>query len=176
MNDADLQERFAVMLETHVSKLAIRGSQATGCCPFHDDRRPSLSADIERGVWFCFACGEGGGVRDFALRVGEGWQSAQYETPAERAVYAAQARRRQAERQARAILQQRQEERDKELCTAHRETYESVRVAAELLTIFHKYPDLAEEFSDLLEQTEREYSQALFQLTVIGGKLDGEVV
>lgn len=36
-------------------------------CPFHDDRTPSLHVyrEPERG-WFCFGCGRGGSVYDFA--------------------------------------------------------------------------------------------------------------
>ncbi len=40
-------------------------------CPFHEDRRPSLSVDLDRGVFHCFACGLGGGARRFAELVGE---------------------------------------------------------------------------------------------------------
>lgn len=40
-------------------------------CIFHDDRHPSLSVDLDRGVFHCFACRAAGGLRDFALRVGE---------------------------------------------------------------------------------------------------------
>jgi hypothetical protein len=31
------------------------------CCPFHEDRTPSMSINTDKGVWKCFAgCGEGG--------------------------------------------------------------------------------------------------------------------
>ncbi|MFJ1932600.1 CHC2 zinc finger domain-containing protein [Kitasatospora sp. NPDC088160] len=29
-------------------------------CPFHDDRTPSLSYNLDRQVWKCHSCGEGG--------------------------------------------------------------------------------------------------------------------
>jgi hypothetical protein len=33
-------------------------------CPLHDDSRPSLRLNPERGLWHCFPCGEGGdGIR-----------------------------------------------------------------------------------------------------------------
>ncbi|MBI3780107.1 MAG: hypothetical protein HY278_03485 [candidate division NC10 bacterium] len=39
-------------------------------CPFHDDRRPSLSVHRWKGAWKCFAgCGHGG-IRDLAERLG----------------------------------------------------------------------------------------------------------
>jgi CHC2-type zinc finger protein len=41
-------------------------------CRFHDgDRSPSLSLDLDRGLFHCFACGAQGGVRGFAQLVGE---------------------------------------------------------------------------------------------------------
>jgi DNA primase len=34
-------------------------------CIFHDERTPSLSVDLDAGIFHCFACGEQGGVREF---------------------------------------------------------------------------------------------------------------
>ena len=40
--------------------------KATALCPFHDDTRHSLSIDLDRGAFYCFACGERGrDVLDF---------------------------------------------------------------------------------------------------------------
>lgn len=39
-----------------------------GKCPFHDDKNPSLSVDVEKGVWFCHAGCGGGGVIEFLAR------------------------------------------------------------------------------------------------------------
>jgi hypothetical protein len=37
-----------------------RSKQVSACCPFHDDRVPSFSMDVETGLWFCHAgCGGG---------------------------------------------------------------------------------------------------------------------
>lgn len=71
-----LLNRFLALLERYVQKLRVRGDRAIGCCPFHKDRKPSFSADLAKGVFYCFSCGAGGGVRDFAQRVGEDWTSA----------------------------------------------------------------------------------------------------
>ncbi len=38
-------------------------------CPFHPDRNPSLSVDLERGLWYCFACHEGGDIFTFLMRI-----------------------------------------------------------------------------------------------------------
>jgi hypothetical protein len=40
-------------------------------CRFHDERTPSLSIDLDKGVFHCFGCGISGGVLKFAELVGE---------------------------------------------------------------------------------------------------------
>jgi CHC2-type zinc finger protein len=40
-------------------------------CAFHPDKGPSLSVDLDRGVFCCFGCGEQGGAKRFAELVGE---------------------------------------------------------------------------------------------------------
>ncbi len=37
-----------------------RGRECAVLCPLHDDTRPSLTLDVDRGLWYCFACSEGG--------------------------------------------------------------------------------------------------------------------
>jgi hypothetical protein len=37
-------------------------------CPFHADKKPSMSVDRDKGVWFCHACGFGGSVIDLLCR------------------------------------------------------------------------------------------------------------
>jgi hypothetical protein len=86
-----LRSRFADLLERHVPKLAIKGTKATGLCLFHPDRHPSFSADLAKGVFHCFGCGIGGGVKKFAELVGEPWNSAHRETRAVRVHRAAMA-------------------------------------------------------------------------------------
>jgi hypothetical protein len=36
------------------------GDELAFLCPLHDDNHPSLFLNEERGLWFCFACHEGG--------------------------------------------------------------------------------------------------------------------
>ena len=38
-------------------------------CPFHRDKKPSLSIDLKAGTWFCHACNFGGGIIDFERRL-----------------------------------------------------------------------------------------------------------
>lgn len=46
-----------------------RGQNAMVRCPFHGDTRPSLSIDLDRGLWVCFACGERGGIFKLARKM-----------------------------------------------------------------------------------------------------------
>lgn len=39
-------------------------------CVWHDDRMPSLSIDLDRGLFMCFGCGERGGINKLAARQG----------------------------------------------------------------------------------------------------------
>ena len=41
------------------------GKELTGCCPFHDDKNPSLRVSQEKQVFYCFSCGRKGDVIDF---------------------------------------------------------------------------------------------------------------
>ncbi len=166
-----LQERFRRLLERHVRKLTLRGHKATGLAPCHEDYSPSFAADLEKLVWYCHACGIGGGVRDFALRVGEPWNSTASDV---RGVRARRARF-QAERQAQAILERRAEERDIALCMQHREAHGEALAAADLLGLFHRRPDLAKEFPDLVARAEQKYGELLFRLSTLEARLNGEL-
>jgi hypothetical protein len=55
---------------TYLKKFKPRGSQATGCCPFHEDRIPSFSVNLETGQWFCHGCQEKGNELTFLLKLG----------------------------------------------------------------------------------------------------------
>ena len=63
------------------------GDRTTGMtnCPLHEDRTPSLSFNLDKGLWRCHSCGEGGdsyrlierkeqtdfkGAREYAERIG----------------------------------------------------------------------------------------------------------
>jgi hypothetical protein len=39
------------------------------CCPFHSDTRPSLSINLDEGVWCCHACLTKGGLVDFEMKL-----------------------------------------------------------------------------------------------------------
>jgi hypothetical protein len=44
-----------------------------GLYPLHDDDKPSLSLNKEKGLWHCFSCNKGGNVRDFGEAYGAGF-------------------------------------------------------------------------------------------------------
>lgn len=46
-----------------------RSQNAVVRCPFHEDRLPSLSIDLDRGLWICFGCGLRGGLHSLATRL-----------------------------------------------------------------------------------------------------------
>lgn len=48
-----------------VAKLEAAGDEWKCCCPFHNDRSPSLSIYSGGKRWYCFGCGKGGDVIDF---------------------------------------------------------------------------------------------------------------
>jgi hypothetical protein len=56
--------------EEHLDRLLRRGDWASGCCPFHEDQRPSLSVNLKHGGFKCHACGTScGDVLDFHQRL-----------------------------------------------------------------------------------------------------------
>jgi uncharacterized protein (DUF927 family) len=56
----------------HIPGFDVNGKTEVQClCPFHEDKNPSLSVNLEKGVFKCFGCGEQGGVVKFIqLRYG----------------------------------------------------------------------------------------------------------
>jgi len=45
------------------------GSGFKGKCPFHKDDTPSMTVSVEKGLWHCFGCGEGGDVIGFVMKI-----------------------------------------------------------------------------------------------------------
>jgi|SRR6478752_2822992 len=39
-------------------------------CPLHGERRPSMSFNLDTGLWLCFACGERGNIYQLAEKMG----------------------------------------------------------------------------------------------------------
>ncbi len=61
-----LKDRCTVydIIAPYVS-LERRGRNYWGCCPFHNDKKPSFSLDPERGTYRCWSCGKSGDIFSF---------------------------------------------------------------------------------------------------------------
>jgi putative DNA primase/helicase len=53
---------------SELGELKKSGSKWFARCPFHADNEPSLSLDLEKGLFKCFGCDAGGSVIDFHMR------------------------------------------------------------------------------------------------------------
>lgn len=51
------------------TSLRKRGTTYTGLCPFHQEKTPSFSVSADKGLYYCFGCGEGGDALRFVERV-----------------------------------------------------------------------------------------------------------
>jgi hypothetical protein len=65
MKTAQARKRFEAALQD----IAWNGNQGTARCPFHADRRPSLSLNAELGLFYCHGCGAKGTTSDFERRI-----------------------------------------------------------------------------------------------------------
>ena len=45
------------------------GANYWGICPFHDDKRPSMSVSPSKGIYKCFSCGAGGDALNFLVKI-----------------------------------------------------------------------------------------------------------
>ena len=46
-----------------------RGRNFFGVCPFHDEKTPSFSINIDKQIFKCFGCGKGGGTINFIMEL-----------------------------------------------------------------------------------------------------------
>ncbi len=60
---------LARLVELAGVELARQGKDLVGCCPFHEDRSPSLVVSPEKNLWHCMgACQTGGSPIDWTMR------------------------------------------------------------------------------------------------------------
>jgi hypothetical protein len=78
-----IAEQAEGLFGRHLDLSVLRGRRrGTVRCIFHEERTPSLSVDLDAGMFHCFSCGEQGGVLRFAGLVGESLEpSAQAPAP-----------------------------------------------------------------------------------------------
>ena len=57
------------LVEAAGVELRRQGKDLVGCCPFHEDRSPSLVISPAKNLWHCLgACQAGGSVIDWVMR------------------------------------------------------------------------------------------------------------
>ncbi len=64
-----LRDRLTIteVIRPHV-KLARKGREYTGLCPFHKEKSPSFTVSDEKGFYHCFGCGAHGDIFDFVMQ------------------------------------------------------------------------------------------------------------
>lgn len=62
------EEQIVPIIGSYI-KLANKGVDKIGKCPFHSDTHPSLHVSARKGHWKCFSCGCGGDAIDFVERI-----------------------------------------------------------------------------------------------------------
>src|SRR5215210_5483238 len=70
MISSQLRAEFTNLVQKHVPGVRINGPNVTSHVPWREDKHPSFSADLEKGVWYGHAQQEGGGVEEFKERLG----------------------------------------------------------------------------------------------------------
>jgi len=58
------QADILALVEEHV-QLRRSGTRYKGLCPFHNERTPSFTVNVEMGQWYCFGCNLGGDIISF---------------------------------------------------------------------------------------------------------------
>lgn len=72
IKDSSLQAVLAsadiVEVVSGYTSLRKRGHTHTGLCPFHQEKTPSFTVSADKGLYYCFGCGEGGDIIRFLER------------------------------------------------------------------------------------------------------------
>jgi len=63
------QLKEAVSVRQFVLRYVELSPKGLGLCPFHDDNVASFNVNDEHNFWHCFACGEGGSIIDFWMKM-----------------------------------------------------------------------------------------------------------
>lgn len=57
------------VVSNYVPDLKRKGHRLWACCPFHKENTPSFCIDIQKNMWYCFGCHEGGNVIKFMMKI-----------------------------------------------------------------------------------------------------------
>lgn len=69
MNKIDIQTLDSRPIDIVANRLGLEPIRNKCKCPFHDDHHPSLSLDMKRNRYRCFACGASGDVISLVMKV-----------------------------------------------------------------------------------------------------------
>ena len=65
----DLLQRVNIIdVVSRYVKLRRGGKDFIGLCPFHNEKTPSFTVSIEKQIYYCFGCHEGGNVINFVMK------------------------------------------------------------------------------------------------------------
>lgn len=67
--------KFYDLFSKYMPELKRGREQQIVVCIFHNDTKPSLSINLEKGVFHCFGCGKKGGIKEFCELVGENFEN-----------------------------------------------------------------------------------------------------
>ncbi|MBQ6209325.1 MAG: hypothetical protein IJK42_06080 [Prevotella sp.] len=68
MDKFELQKLRDLLIEGVAERLGFQVSRHKCLCPFHDDHHASLTFNVRRNTYRCFACGASGGTIDLVMR------------------------------------------------------------------------------------------------------------
>ena len=68
MDKNTIEELRRLPIESVAERLGINVVRHKALCPFHDDHHASLSFNVRKNTFRCFACGANGGVIDLAMQ------------------------------------------------------------------------------------------------------------
>ena len=69
MSKEELQKLRDLPIEGVAERLGLKVTRHRGLCPFHDDHTPSLTFNVAKNTFRCYACGAHGGTIDLAMEV-----------------------------------------------------------------------------------------------------------
>ena len=56
------------LIQSQGYELKQQGKEYMMCCPFHDDKTPSLKVSVEKNVFNCFGCEASGTIIDWVMK------------------------------------------------------------------------------------------------------------
>lgn len=69
MSKEELQKLRDLSIERVAERLGLKVTRHRSLCPFHDDHTPSLTFNVAKNTFRCYACGAHGGAIDLAMEV-----------------------------------------------------------------------------------------------------------